>query len=681
MKSAESFNISDENESQGIIDAINRVQAMIEFDLNGNILTANDNFLNAMGYSLEEIEGSHHSMFLVPGEKESHAYRAFWEKLNRGEFDSGEYRRIGKHGKEVWIMASYNPIFDADGRPVKVLKFATDITEQKRHNADYEGQVEAIGKSQAVIEFNMDGTILTANDNFLDVIGYSLDDIKGQHHSMFAAPGVKGSAEYEAFWQKLNRGEYDAGEYKRIGKHGKEVWVQASYNPIMDCNGRPFKVVKYATDVTAQKLSNADYQGQIAAIDKSQAVIEFNMDGTILSANDNFLAAMGYSLSEIKGQHHSIFAAPGVKESPEYTAFWDKLNRGEYDAGEYLRLGKGGKEVWIQASYNPIMDLNDRPFKVVKYASDITAQKELQKTIEAVLDETSQVMNALSHGELTQKITGEYSGEFAMLAESINGFIDKLQDIVSQIVESSDTMTHSTVEISNGNSDLSQRTEEQAASLEETAASMEEMTGTIRQNADNAGKANSLATAAVQQAEKGGEVVANVVQAMAEINKSSKEIADIIGVIDEIAFQTNLLALNAAVEAARAGEQGRGFAVVAGEVRNLAQRSAGAAKEIKSLISDSTSKVEEGSRFANASGETLNEIVVGIKNVGDVIAEIAAAGQEQSAGIEQVSKAISQMDEVTQQNAALVEEVAAASESMTTDAQNMNELMGFFKLD
>lgn len=681
MKSAESFNISDENESQGIIDAINRVQAMIEFDLNGNILTANDNFLNAMGYSLEEIEGSHHSMFLVPGEKESHAYRAFWEKLNRGEFDSGEYRRIGKHGKEVWIMASYNPIFDADGRPVKVLKFATDITEQKRHNADYEGQVEAIGKSQAVIEFNMDGTILTANDNFLDVMGYSLDDIKGQHHSMFAAPGVKGSAEYEAFWQKLNRGEYDAGEYKRIGKHGKEVWVQASYNPIMDCNGRPFKVVKYATDVTAQKLSNADYQGQIAAIDKSQAVIEFNMDGTILSANDNFLAAMGYSLSEIKGQHHSIFAAPGVKESPEYTAFWDKLNRGEYDAGEYLRLGKGGKEVWIQASYNPIMDLNDRPFKVVKYASDITAQKELQKTIEAVLDETSQVMNALSHGELTQKITGEYSGEFAMLAESINGFIDKLQDIVSQIVESSDTMTHSTVEISNGNSDLSQRTEEQAASLEETAASMEEMTGTIRQNADNAGKANSLATAAVQQAEKGGEVVANVVQAMAEINKSSKEIADIIGVIDEIAFQTNLLALNAAVEAARAGEQGRGFAVVAGEVRNLAQRSAGAAKEIKSLISDSTSKVEEGSRFANASGETLNEIVVGIKNVGDVIAEIAAAGQEQSAGIDQVSKAISQMDEVTQQNAALVEEVAAASESMTTDAQNMNELMGFFKLD
>jgi methyl-accepting chemotaxis protein len=619
-------------------------------------------------------------MFAAPGVKDSPEYRAFWQKLNRGEFDAGEYKRIGKGGKEVWIQASYNPIFDETGRPIKVVKFATDITEQKLRNANYEGQIAAIGKSQAIIEFNMDGTIIGANDNFLTTMGYTLTEIRGQHHSMFAPPGVKDSPEYRAFWQKLNRGEFDAAEYKRIGKGGKEIWIQASYNPIMDLNGRPCKVVKYATDVTSQKLQNANYAGQIAAISKSQAVIEFNMDGSIITANDNFLKTMGYSLSEIAGKHHSMFAAPGVKESKEYKLFWSQLNAGQYDSGEYKRIGKGGKEVWIQASYNPIMDLNGKPFKVVKYATDISDQKKLQMTIAAVLGETSDVMNSLAAGELSKSMVGKYDGEFARLAESVNGFIQRLRDIVTTIVQSSDTMQQSATEIAHGNADLSQRTEEQASSLEETASSMEEMTGTVKQNADNARQANSLASAARDQAEKGGEVVSRTVRAMDEINKSSKQIADIIGVIDEIAFQTNLLALNAAVEAARAGEQGRGFAVVAGEVRNLAQRSAGAAKEIKSLIKDSVSKVDEGSRFVNESGKTLAEIVVAVKKVSDIIAEIAAAGQEQSSGIEQVNKAIMQMDEMTQQNAALVEEAASASESMKNDAQNMYELMKFFKL-
>ena len=306
---------------------------------------------------------------------------------------------------------------------------------------------------------------------------------------------------------------------------------------------------------------------------------------------------------------------------------------------------------------------------------------ELMTAVVEPLRESQRVIKLLSEGDLTDQMEGEYSGEFAELRDALNSTTEVLADMVDQIVEGSETILTSSDEISRGNADLSQRTEEQASSLEETASSMEEMTSTVKQNADNAREANQLASAARDQAEKGGEVVQKAVHAMGEINTSSKKIADIIGVIDEIAFQTNLLALNAAVEAARAGEQGKGFAVVAAEVRNLAQRSAGAAKEIKGLINDSVERVEEGSKLVDDSGKTLEEIVNAVKKVSDIIAEIAAAGQEQSAGIEEVNKAITQMDEMTQQNAALVEEASAASESMNEEAKSMNELMDFFLLD
>ncbi|MFC3050822.1 methyl-accepting chemotaxis protein [Kordiimonas pumila] len=247
--------------------------------------------------------------------------------------------------------------------------------EETLHAIDVEGQVAAIKRSQAVIEFSMDGTILTANDNFLNTLGYTLSEIQGKHHRIFAEPEFAASAEYRALWDKLNRGEFEAQEYKRLGKGGREVWIQASYNPIFDAEGKPFKVVKYAVDVTEQKMLNADYAGQIEAINAAQAVIEFKMDGTILHANENFLKTMGYSLEEVVGKHHRIFAEPEFAASPEYHAFWDKLNRGEFESKEYKRLGKGGREVWIQASYNPIKDMNGKPFKVVKFATDITAAK------------------------------------------------------------------------------------------------------------------------------------------------------------------------------------------------------------------------------------------------------------------------------------------------------------------
>ena len=552
--------------------------------------------------------------------------------------------------------------------------------EIEKKTAEVAGLTNAISKSQAVIEFNLDGTVMTANDNFQKALGYRLDEITGRHHRMFCDPAYTNTSEYQTFWQKLGRGEFHTGVYPRRRKDGKEIWIQASYNPILDQHGKVVKITKFATDITAQKLASIESDGVLKAVDRGQAVIEFNMDGTVRTANSIFLGALGYRLEEIKGQHHRMFCDPAYASSGEYQLFWQKLNRGEADGGVYRRLGKGGKEIWIQATYNPIFDLTGKPYKVVKFATDITGQKQAAAAMERLVAEAQEVLGRLAGNDLTREMTGTYAGELEKIKTSINAVVHNLSHTIGSVRTAVESVTTAAEEITKGNEDLAQRTSEQAGSLEETSASMEEMTSTVKQNADNAKQANQLAANARETADKGGSVTKRAVDAMGEINKSSNKIADIITVIDEIAFQTNLLALNAAVEAARAGEHGRGFAVVAAEVRNLAQRSATAAKEIKGLINESIQRVNDGSELVNQSGKTLEEIVSSVKRVTDIIGEITAASQEQASGIDQVNKAIMSMDETTQQNAALVEETTSAAQSMKEQAKELVRQVNMFKL-
>jgi methyl-accepting chemotaxis protein len=554
--------------------------------------------------------------------------------------------------------------------------FASSKTGDDRNlsASDMASQVGAINRSQAVIEFTPDGKILHANSNFLNAVGYTLEEIKGKHHSMFCDPAYRESPEYRAFWQKLGRGEFDANQYKRIGKGGKEIWIQASYNPLVDRSGKVTGVIKFATDITADKLRNADFEGQMAAVHKAQAVIEFKLDGTIVTANENFLNAVGYSLQEIRGQHHGMFCEPAYRQSPEYKAFWEKLARGEFDTGQYKRIGKGGKEIWIQASYNPIFDASGRPFKVVKFASDITAMRQ-------AVEQTRDAVMAAKNKDLSQRIpmTGK-TGELEMLCGGVNDLLDSMVEMMTELKSISQEVSSAAVEISTATTDLSQRTEEQAASLEETSASMEEIAATVKKNAENARHANDLTRGTREVADRGGEVVSEAVSAMARIEESSRRIADIISVIDEIARQTNLLALNAAVEAARAGEAGRGFAVVASEVRSLAQRSSQAAKDIKDLITNSSGQVQDGVQLVNRAGDSLKDILESIKQVADIVADIATASNEQATGIEQVNRALTQMDEVTQQNSAMVEENAAAARTLEQQASAMDEKIGAYRL-
>jgi len=538
--------------------------------------------------------------------------------------------------------------------------------------SDAEGTLAALGRALAVIEFDPTGKIITANANFCDAMGYDLSEIKGRHHSLFVDPAYARSAEYADFWAKLGRGEFDAQEYLRIGKGGAEVWIQASYNPVKNAGGKVTRVVKVATVITQEKLRAAEFESRNTAISRAQAVIEFTPDGQILTANQNFLDTVGYSLAEIQGQHHRMFVEPDYARSADYAAFWQKLNGGEFIAAEFKRLGKGGRPVWIQASYNPIFDQNHRIVKVVKFATNVTGRVAAVNEIAAALDQ-------LAKNNLTHRIARPLEFTFEKVRSDFNMAMDTLEATMSAILGSTNNVEGGAQEVAAAASDLARRTEQQAASLEETAAALDQITATVRRSVDGAKKASTAASDARTDADKSGQVVREAVSAMDAIEGSSRQITQIIGVIDEIAFQTNLLALNAGVEAARAGEAGRGFAVVAQEVRALAQRSADAAKEIKTLIATSTAQVGRGVKLVGETGEALSDIVSKVSAIDGLISEIAQSSGEQARGLSEVNTAVNQMDQVTQQNAAMVEEASAAAVNLSNESRELTRLLGQFQ--
>jgi methyl-accepting chemotaxis protein len=435
--------------------------------------------------------------------------------------------------------------------------------------------LKALDKSQAIIEFRLDGTIITANANFLDALGYTLAEVQGKHHGMFVEPRYRESAEYRQFWERLNRGEYQAAQFKRIGKGGREVWIEATYNPILDGNGKPFKVVKFATDVTRQKAESSELKGQVEAIDKSQAVVSFALDGTVLAANDKFLAALGYTLAEVKGRHHSMFVEPAYRESAEYRAFWAALNRGEYQAGQFKRIGKGGREVWIEASYNPILDPNGKPFKVVKFATNITAQIETLDSLKQLIDR--------NFGEIDRAIE-RTSGQAGLATGAVQTASGTVQTL---------------------------------------AASAEELASSVREIANMMVQSKTATDAAAGQAASAGQATERLVE-------TSSAMGGIIAVIRNIAGQINLLALNATIESARAGEAGKGFAVVAGEVKSLARQAADATNKIATEIE----RLQVVSGEVVAALGTINKSIDAIR---EFAAGTASAVEEQSVVTQQMS--------------------------------------------
>ncbi len=585
------------------------------------------------------------------------------------------------------------------------------------------GQLRAISRSQAVIEFALDGTILDANENFLRTVGYELSEIQGKHHSIFVDPQERGTAAYCSFWERLRAGGFESGEFRRIGREGDDVWIQATYNPLLDEDGKPIGVVKYAVDVTATKLQRADFEGQLAAVGKAQAVISFDLHGTVLDANENFLKTFGYTLDEVRGRHHRIFVDGQYAGSAEYRAFWDKLGSGQFEVGEYRRIAKNGQEVWIKASYNPIFDLRGKPFKVVKFATNITDEKHdldadneqvqafiahckagrlsertdpdsggpsyksmlqginaIVDTIVAPIEVLRAHLERIAKGDLTAKISAHFEGDHALLKRSLNETLDALNAAMLRVKDVASSVGMQSRDVATSAGTLAIGATEQGSSLQQMTVTMRELTDQTAKTAENAKTANELSVTARDAATEGDGLMRTMVSAMQDIDASSQSIRKIIRVIDDIAFQTNLLALNAAVEAARAGENGKGFAVVAEEVRRLAARSSKAAKETTEMIEVSIGNVTTGTDIAKRTATALTQIVSSVGTVSELVSEIATASNAQFVGITDINEGLSQVERVTQTNTASAEEIAAASQELTSHARNLNTQLSAFTL-
>lgn len=534
--------------------------------------------------------------------------------------------------------------------------------------------LKALERAFAIIEFSPDGKILRANAGFLATMGYTAQDIVGRHHSMFVDAEYAASQAYGDFWRELKGGAVNAGQFRRFARGGREVWIQASYTPILGRSGRVKRIVKVASDITVAKQAAIESSGTLSAFSRSQAVISFTPDGTILDANENFLSAVGYEKSEVVGNHHRMFVDPAESATEAYARFWERLRQGEFIAQEFRRFGKGGREVWIQASYNPILDSSGRVAKVVKIATDLSTRM-------ASIGRLGEGLAALAQGNLTHTLEVPLVDTMESLRRDYEKVRARLGASIGKVAESADVVKGSTAEISQSISALSKRTESQAANLEETASALDQITATSKQAAAGSLEASQIVAVAKEEASAAGTIVRETISAMERIESSADRISQIIGVIDEIAFQTNLLALNAGVEAARAGDAGRGFAVVASEVRALAQRSAQAAKEIKGLIATSTAQVADGVTLVAKTGTALEDIIKRVDLINKAVVEIASGAQEQSTGLQQVNIALNQMDQLTQQNVAMVEELTAAGHALEDEADGLGQITAQFKLE
>ncbi|MFZ5537332.1 MAG: methyl-accepting chemotaxis protein [Pseudomonadota bacterium] len=625
---------------------------------------------------------------------------------------------------DLLFEQNINPILDEKGELIGAVMEWREVSVERNQIWEVKALREGLDKLQACIEFKPDGTILTANDNLLRVMGYRLDEIVGKHHRIFMEPEEAERPQYVEFWRRLAQGEIYSGLLFRRTKDGREVWLEGSYIPVQDDKGEVIRVIKIASDVTQRVHLQRLAEQLRASIDGANA--------NLMYVDEHFRVfhlnpAMRTLLSRYGADMREVF--PGLDPEAVLDASGEWLLRGDarlreifanparmpyvfpvsfggrhYNVSVTMIRGGKGQYMGNRIEFIDVTEQKEAEEQINRLIAEAArgelddrvdtshmgegAIKTLSEGVNRLMDAIAapihaaqETINALADGDVTRTMEGHYGGEFARLQEALNASMENLKQMAMEIRATAQNITTASGEIRQGNHDLSRRTDQQASSLESTASAMEEITGTVKNNAENSARADKLANQTRSQAVDGRKIAERAIGAMQEINNASKKIADIIGVIDEIAFQTNLLALNAAVEAARAGEQGRGFAVVAAEVRNLAQRSASAAKEIKGLIKDSLEKVADGSRLVDETGKMLDNINQSVAEVGDLIAQIATAGKEQAIGIEQINKALVKLDEMTQQNAALVEEAAAASASLDEQAQGLQSLIQFFKVE
>lgn len=679
-----------ERELKTRMDQINVACVVSEADLKGDITYVNDKLCEVSQYTREECIGQPHSMFRHPDMPKA-VFKEMWATIGKGKIFRGIIKNRCKDGSAYWVDALIAPVLGPNGKPVKYIGVRYVITEQVLKQQELEGTMEAINASNAYIEFKPDGSVIKANDIFLRTLKYTHEEIEGKHHRIFCDSAYTNTPAYQQFWTNLRNGIPQIGEFKRKAKDGSDVWIQANYTPVKDEKGVVTRVIKLATDVTAQKNQNIDYQGQLDAIGRSNAVISFSMDGTIIDANDNFLKTLGYTLDEVKGKHHRMFVESEYGRSSEYRNFWDTLNRGEFFVGTYTRINKRGEEVYIQASYNPIKDLDGKPYKVVKYALDMT--------------EVIRVIKAMAKGDLSLRCNTAVDN--GGLTAEINKTLDNLNSVLSNISQGSDVvakssdllqkktddMKRNTAEVATAISQMAKGAQDQASRTDESSKLIGHVMTSSNDMEKKANFINKTAEKGLESSNQGMKTVKVLVnnmngikdsagqtaQSISVLTKRTEEIGRTLNVITDIASQTNLLALNAAIEAARAGDAGRGFAVVAEEIRKLAEDSRKSAVEIEKIIGDvqkdtqsagkaiemMESSVKEGNKSSIEAEVIFQEIAKSSEETFNASKEIQSATSTQKDSIGTVVKNIEQIVVVSEETAAGTQQVASSSQQMS----------------
>jgi len=654
-----------------ILQSIGRSHILVKIDAAGKVIHVNPAFSKITGRRSDEVVGHPLAAMLRPMDKRATWVEQIHASLSNGEDTSRIFPVISAKGQELWLSGHFSHIGSEASGQEEILLIARDITENHIRRRDNRGQVDAIHRSMAVVEFDLDGTVTDANERFCTTLGYTREELIGKPHGIFVPESEKKSPEYTQFWARLEKGSSESGLVRRVAKGGDDLWLEATYETLKDGDDRPFKVVKYAFDVTAVKNSEAESKALIEAIRNVQAYIEFTPAGEIVSVNDLFCQTFGYTRSELIGQNRKMLVEPGEVASSAYAEFWSDLASGVVKDGNFTRLGKDGNRVHVRGSYNPIRNASGKIEKIIKIAVDAT-------TFHTTALVMSDGLERFAKGDLDIELTTDL-GELDPIRRNFNGALAQVRGVLGNVSEKTVDARSEAASITAATNQLARRTEKQAATLEETTAALDELTSSVHESAEYAREARKMASGAADITGRSEKVVQSAMSAMDAISESSTRISSITSTIDDISFQTNLLALNAGVEAARAGDAGRGFAVVASEVRALAVRSSEAAREIAGLITMSGDRVKQGVELVRETGAALQAIDEQVRTIRDRIEQIAGASEDQANQIKGMNESVSSLDQVTQRNAAMAEETSAAVETLEGLVERIGEELAFFR--